>query len=460
MSSRQLRFNAFVVNRPVHQSPGLWRHPQDRSTDYKSLEHWAEFARTLERGLIDAVFFADGIGANETYGGSIDAALRHGSMVPTNDPLALVSAMALVTRHLGFAVTANLSYETPYLLARRLSTLDQLTRGRLGWNIVTGTHDSGARGMGRSGVVAHDTRYDIADEYMSLVYRLWEASWEDDAVVADKAGGLFARPEKVHRIVHEGEHYRLDAVHLTEPSPQRTPVLFQAGASRRGREFAARHAEGVFLSGPGIPFVQRVIADVRERAAALGRNPAELLFFPMITVIAGRTESEARAKYDDYRSYISEEGSIVQFSGWTGVDFSGHDLDAPLQFQELDTGVRSALESFTTGDPDRIWTLREVARHVGIGGRGPVLVGSASQVADELQHWAEATGADGFNLAYVVMPQTFTDFVDLVVPELQRRGVYKRAYAEGTFREKLYGAGRSMLRAPHPAALHRPSSAA
>lgn len=452
--ARQLRFNAFVVNRPVHQSPGLWRHPDDCSTQYKTLAHWVALAQVLERGLVDAVFFADSIGANEVYGGSIDAALRHGSMVPTADPAALIPAMALATRHLGFAVTANVSFEAPYLLARRLSTLDQLTGGRLGWNIVTGTQDSGAKGMGRERLTAHDTRYDIAEEYMSLVYRLWEGSWEDDAVVADKAGGVFARPEKVHRITHRGEHFHLDAIHLTEPTPQRTPVLFQAGASARGREFAARHAEGVFLSGPGIPFIRGVIQDVRERAAGFGRDPSDLLFFPMVTVVAGATGSEARAKYEDYQSYISDEGSIVQFSGWTGVDFSGHDLDAPLQFQALDSGVRSALEAFTTGDRERVWTLRDVARHVGIGGRGPVLVGSASQVADELQHWAEATGADGFNLAYALMPRSYVDFVDLVVPELQRRGVYKHSYAEGTWREKLGGGAR--LPSTHPAAQYRP----
>jgi FMN-dependent oxidoreductase (nitrilotriacetate monooxygenase family) len=453
--ARQILLNAFVVNRPVHQSPGLWRHPADRSTDYKTLEHWTTLARTLERGCFDAVFLADGIGTNETYGASIDAALRHGSMVPTNDPVPLIAAMALVTRDLAFAVTGNVSFEPPYLFARRLSTLDQLTGGRIGWNIVTGTQNSGAKGMGRSGIVVHDTRYDIAEEYLSLVYRLWEESWEDDAVVVDRPNGVFARPEKVHRIRHEGEHSRLDAVHLTEPSPQRTPVLFQAGASNRGREFAARHAECVFLSGPSEGFLRGVIADVRERATQLGRDPADILFFPMITVIVGATEEEARAKHDEYRAFVSDEGSIVQFSGWTGIDFSGHDLDAPLRFQALDTGVRSALESFTTADPDRVWTLREVARHVGIGGRGPVVVGSPTQVADELQHWLAATGADGFNLAYVLMPQSFVDFVDLVVPELQRRGIYKRSYADGTFREKLFGAGRARLPASHPAARSR-----
>ncbi|MGQ4274655.1 LLM class flavin-dependent oxidoreductase [Terrihabitans sp. B22-R8] len=448
--TKEIRFNAFVVNRPVHQSPGLWRHPRDRSTSYQDLDHWCELARTLERGLFDTVFLADGIGPNDVYGGNLDAALRHGSQVPTNDPILLVPAMAAVTKHLGFAITGNLSFEPPYLFARKFSTLDQLTKGRVGWNIVTGKSSAGAKGMGRI-LLGHDARYDVADDFMDAVYKLWEASWEDDAVLWDREAGIFARADKVHRVHHDGPHYQLDAIHLTEPSPQRTPVLFQAGASLRGRVFAARHAEGVFLAAPTKNVVKDIVDDVRRRAAENGRDPADLLFFPLMTVIVGETEEAAQAKLAEYRDYLSEEGALTLFSGWTGIDLSGRDLDEVLQFENRDNGVVSTIEAFTIADPDRKWTLRDIARHAGIGGQGPLIVGSPTQVADELQSWVEETGADGFNLAYAVLPETYTDFIDLVVPELQRRGAYKTGYAAGTLREKFFGEGRARLGANHPA---------
>lgn len=454
---KQIRFNAFVVNRPVHQSPGLWRHPRDRSTDYRSLAYWLDLAKLLEQGKFDAIFLADGIGPNDVYGGNLDAALKHGSQIPTNDPMVLISAMATVTRNLGFAVTGNLSFESPYLFARRLSTLDQLTDGRIGWNIVTGKSAAGARGMGRE-IAPHDQRYDIADDFMEAVYKLWESSWEDESVLWDRERGIFADARKVHKVRHDGPAFRLDAVHLTEPSPQRTPLLFQAGGSPRGRVFAARHAEGIFLAAPTKTVAAKLVADVRARAAANGRNPADLLFFPLATVIVGETSDAARAKHAEYRRYISHEAALVTFSGWTGIDLAGRDLDEVLTYEDRDNGVVSTIEAFTKADPDRRWTLREIAEHVGIGGQGPVIVGSPAEVADELESWVEDVGIDGFNLAYVVAPETYADIVTLLVPELQRRGRYKQDYAPGPFREKLYGPGRARLTAPHPAALHRPQA--
>jgi FMN-dependent oxidoreductase (nitrilotriacetate monooxygenase family) len=452
--TRQLRFNAFVVNRPVHQSPGLWRHPRDRSTHYQDLDHWCDLARTLERGLFETMFIADGIGVNENYGGSADAALRNGLQVPTNDPMPLVPAMAQVTTHLGFAITATASFEHPYLLARRFSTLDQLTKGRVGWNVVTGASNSAARGMGRSGVAPRTTRYDIADEFLDVSYQLWEGCWEDDSVLWDRETGIVADPAKVHRIVHRGEHFDLEGIHLTTPSPQRTPVLFQAGASDRGKAFAARHAECIFLSGMTIEQVARSARDIRALAAANGRNPRDLLFFPKLTVIVAATEAEARAKYTEYQSYISIEGALISFSGSTGVDLSGYGYDEPLRHEQREDGVSSALAQFTT-DTNEIWTPRKIAHYMGIGGYGPIFIGDPVQIADEMQRWADEADIDGFNLAYAVMPETYEDFVDLVIPELQRRGAYKTAYAPGTLREKIFGEGRAYLPTEHPAARFR-----
>ncbi|HEX3537179.1 MAG TPA: LLM class flavin-dependent oxidoreductase [Stellaceae bacterium] len=451
---KQIRLNAFDMNCVGHQSPGLWAHPRDRSTEYKDLAYWTDLARLLERGRFDALFLADVLGIYDVYGASPDAALRHAVQVPVNDPVLLIPAMAQVTEHLGFGVTATLSYEPPYPFARRMSTLDHLTKGRAGWNIVTGYLDSAAVGMGLPTQRAHDDRYAAAEEYMEVVYRLWEGSWEDGAVLRDRARHVFADPEKIHRVKFDGRYYRIDAIHLCEPSPQRTPVLYQAGASTRGREFAAAHAECVFINGPSKQVVAPQVADLRRRAVAHGRAPDDLIIFTLMTVITGRNDAEARAKHDEYRSYADYDASLALFSGWTGVDFSKYRPDDELRYIETEA-MRSALESFTSADPNRRWTVKELAQHVAIGGRGPLVVGSPAQVADELQSWIAETGIDGFNLAYAVTQESFADFVEFVVPELQRRGVYKTEYKTGTLRENLYGAGHARLAPPHPAAAQR-----
>ncbi len=371
--------------------------------------------------------------------------------IPVNDPLMVIPAMAVVTRNLGFGVTCALSYEHPYPFARRMSTLDHLTRGRIGWNIVTGYLESAARGMGRAEQTGHDERYAIAEDYMLAVYKLWEASWEDGAVLRDRAGGRFADANKIHRITHDGPYFKLDAIHLSEPSPQRTPVLYQAGASTRGRRFAADHAECVFINGPSKKVIGGIVADIRRRAAASGRDPADLVIYTMMTVITDQTREAALEKFRDYQRYVSADGALALMSGWTGVDFSKLPKNEPLRFQSANA-MTSALEAFTTADPDRQWTVEEIARHAGIGGRGPVIVGSYRDVADEFEDWVRETDVDGFNLAYAVTPETFVDIVDLVVPELRRRGLYKTEYAPGTLREKLYGPGRARLPESHPAA--------
>src|SRR6202045_2401763 len=248
--TKESRLNAFDMNCVVHQSAGLWTHPRDHAVDYTSLEYWTELAQILERGCFDGLFIADVLGVYDVYGGNVDTAISQGIQVPLNDPVLVIPPMAQVTKHLGFGVTCTLSFEPPYPFARRMSTLDHLTRGRIGWNIVTGYLNSAAKGVGMNAQNAHDLRYRIADEYMEVMYKLWEGSWEGGAVVRDKKSGIFANPEKVHSVHHEGKYYRVDAIHLCEPSPQRTPVLYQAGASTRGRAFAAAHAECVFINGP------------------------------------------------------------------------------------------------------------------------------------------------------------------------------------------------------------------
>jgi FMN-dependent oxidoreductase (nitrilotriacetate monooxygenase family) len=299
-----------------------------------------------------------------------------------NDPMLVVPVMAAVTKHIGFGVTSNLTYEPPYLFARRASTLDHLTGGRFGWNIVTGYLDSAARGMGLAAQPDHDGRYDVADEYMDIVYKLWEGSWEDDAVLRDRANRVFADPSKVHRVQHLGRHYQVDAIHLAEPSPQRTPVLYQAGSSTRGREFAARHAECVFVNGPDKPNTRTVVHDIRIRTAAHGRDPADILVFLGRTVIVGRTRREAEEKFQEYHRHASIEGALAHFSSSSGIDLSQYELDEPIRY-EKNNANNSAVEAITTLSREP-WTLRRIIGQMGLGSRNAPIVGSAEEVADEL----------------------------------------------------------------------------
>jgi alkanesulfonate monooxygenase len=444
---RKILLNAFDMNCVGHQSCGLWRHPRDRSSEYTSMKYWQDLARTLERGLFDAIFLADVTGVYDVYDGTPDAALRSASQVPTNDPFTLVPVMAAVTEHLGFGVTGSIPYEPPYAFARKVSSLDHLTDGRLGWNVVTGYLDSAAKGVGRTVQTTHDTRYDIADEYMALVYGLWEQSWEDDAVVRDREHGVFTRPEKVHRVVHDGEYFKLDAIHLCEPSPQRTPVVFQAGASVKGQAFAARHAECVFVGGTSTAGVARFVENLRAQTIAHGRDSDDIKVFLMMSVIVAETDELAQAKLEEYTRYGLAEGALALMSGWTGVDLSKYGLD-----ERAEDITTEAVQSAISGLGLR--TIGEWADFLAVGGGALTIVGSPTTVADQLQHWMDATGIDGFNLAYTVMPESIDDVVDLVVPELQRRGVYKTAYSPGTFRAKLFGRG-PRLQEPHPGARGR-----
>ncbi|TFW23031.1 LLM class flavin-dependent oxidoreductase [Duganella callida] len=438
--TKPIRFNAFQMNSVSHQSPGLWTHPRDQGHRYTEPEYWTELAQLLERGRFDAIFLADVLGVYDVYQGNADAALRHAVQAPLNDPLALVPLMAQVTRHLGFGVTCALTYEHPYTFARRMSTLDHLTRGRIGWNIVTGYLDSAARNLGLDRQLSHDERYDLADEYMEVVYKLWEHSWEDGAVINAKQRGIYADPARIHPIRHEGRYYKVPGFHLSEPSPQRTPLLYQAGTSPRGTAFAARHAECTFVSGPSKKVVKQYVDALRAAVSAAGRDGDELKIYAQALIITAPTEAEACAKYEDYQRHIDIEAALALLSGWTGVDFSRYPLDATIEYMDSDAG-RSALASFSQADPGRKWTVREAAQFIGLGGRGPVLVGSPAQVADQLQAWQDQTGIDGFNLAFAVAPDSMRDVVDLIVPELQRRGRYRHDYTDGTLRDQLFHHG-------------------
>ncbi|MCE5982880.1 LLM class flavin-dependent oxidoreductase [Pseudomonas sp. LF19] len=450
MAKKKILLNAFNMNCVGHINHGLWTHPRDNSSQYKTLEYWTELAQLLERGLFDGLFIADIVGVYDVYQQSVDVPLKESIQLPVNDPLLLVSAMAAVTRNLGFGLTANLTYEPPYLFARRLSTLDHLSRGRVGWNIVTGYLDSAAKAMGLDQQPEHDRRYDQADEYLQVLYKLWEGSWEDGAVVNDRQQRVYARPDKVHKVNHKGEFYRVEGYHLCEPSPQRTPVLFQAGSSERGLSFAGSHAECVFISGQNKAATRAQVDKVRAAAVAAGRDPQAIKVFMGLTVIVARTEEQAKAKHAEYLRYASAEAGVAHFASSTGIDFSEYELDEPIQYVKSNA-IQSATKNLQNND----WTRRKLLEQHALGGRYITLIGSPTQVADELESWIAETGLDGFNLARTVTPESYVDFIDLVIPELQRRGSYKTAYEQGSLREKLFASDQPHLPADHPGASYR-----
>ena len=452
--SKRISVNAFDMTCVDHQSFGLWRHPRSRATEYNTIEYWTELAKLLERGKFDALFLADVVGIYDIYKNSAAPAVRDGAQVPVNDPFMQVSAMAAVTEHLGFGVTSAVTYEQPYTLARKYATLDHLTKGRVGFNVVTSYLPSAAENQGLPRQIEHDTRYEIAEEFLDVCYKLWEGSWEDDAVVQNRETGVYADPTKVHPIRHSGEHFTVPGAGLTAPSPQRTPLIFQAGASSRGQAFAGKHAEAVFIGGLRPDLTRFVTDKIRDRAQAEGRSRDDVKIYAMLSVVVADTDEQAQEKYRDYLQYVDLEASQAIIGGWSGVDLSQFDEDEALNYIKTDS-IQSFLTPFTLQSKDKQWTREEIAKHCALGGMGAVLVGSAQTVADQLETWVDEGGLDGINLAYHVSPGSFEDFVEYVVPELQARGRYRTEYEGTTLRESLYGEGQARVKDTHPAAKYR-----
>ncbi|KAL2682845.1 hypothetical protein Neosp_007302 [[Neocosmospora] mangrovei] len=439
---KNLIVNAFVMMCSGHQSPGLWRHPDDESWKFKDTEHWVELAKLLEEAKFHGIFIADVLGGYDVYKKSLDPAIISGAQWPLTEPLVTVPAMAAATKNIGFGVTVSTTYEQPFHLARRLSTVDHLTKGRLGWNIVTSYLDSAARNLGRTEQLDHDERYAQAEEYMEVMYKLFQSSWRDDAVKLDREKGIYTDPELVRQINHQGKYFNVPGPHLVDPSPQRTPLLLQAGASKAGKAFAAQHAEAIFTSAHAPSVCKKNIAEIRQLARdQFGRDPSKIKVLALVTPIIGKTEEEALAKYNEYKKYASHEGALSLFGGWTGIDLNQYGDDEELR-QVDSNAVRSTVEGYAKfSPPNSKWTKHTVAEHISLGGNGPLLVGTPSQVADGLQEWIDEADVDGFNFAYVLFPQSFKDIIDLLLPELRARGLFWNDYAVpgGSYRENFYG---------------------
>lgn len=456
--TKKIRLNAFNMNCVGHIHHGLWKHPRDNSTDYNDADYWIELAKLLEKGLFDAVFLADIVGVYDVLGDGIRATAREAVQLPVNDPLYVVPLMAHVTKNIGFGVTCNLTYEQPYLFARRMATLDHLSKGRVGWNIVTGYLDSAARAMGLKQQIDHDDRYDRGDDFMDVFYKLLEGSWEDGAVLRDRQRGIYADHEKIHRITHEGPYYKVDGVYnLTEPSRQRTPVLYQAGASQRGNQFAARHAECVFTGGPSREALAKIVGNIRKLAVDAGRQADDIKVFSGLTVVVDTSEKAAQEKYEDYKQYASAEGSLAHMCSGAAIDLERFGLDEEITSEKLEAMYPGRLKRTGNARGGRFLegtTRRQLLETRGFGSGNGAIVGTPSQVVDEIAKYVEETDIDGFNLTRTVAPESYRDFIDLVIPELQNRGLYKEAYEEGSLRHKLFGRG-DKLPASHVASRYR-----
>lgn len=445
---KPLILNLFEMNTVSHITHGLWPLEGNQRHRFNEISYWTELAQILEHGGFTGVFLADVVGAYDTFRGGPETAIREGLQIPSNDPLLVIPAMAAVTERLGFGATFSTSYEPPFAFARRMSTLDHLTNGRVGWNIVTSYLTNAARNFGLDDQIPHDRRYEIADEFLDVVYKLWEGSWDDDAVVVDRKRGVYSEPEGVRYIDHVGEHFRVAGPHLASPSRQRTPVLFQATGSPAGIEFAGRHAEVVFTGGRTAEDFRRNARGMREAAVRHGRSGDDLRCIVQAGVVVGRTDEEAQDKWREYRRRTSVDGILAHAS--LPVDLTAYPRETPveavLQGEPAITGRFQLPPGGTVGEVlDKL-----------VGGReGRYFVaGTPTVVADEIERWLDEDGIDGVNLRQYHSFDTARDFADLVVPELRRRGRLRDG--DGlTLREQLFGAGRARLPGHHVAARYR-----
>lgn len=421
---RQLHLNAFLHGTGHHEA--AWRHPDVDPLAELDLEHYLNIARAAERGKLDSLFLADGlaISPNITYN------VHH-----SFEPLTLLSALATATTRIGLIATASTTYNQPYSLARAFASVDRISRGRVGWNIVTSAGKGEARNFNLSDRPDHAERYERADEFLETAKALWD-SWTDDAVLADKEAGLYSDPGRIRAIDHHGKHFQVKGP-LNLPRPiQGHPLLVQAGSSEAGKDFAARHAEAVFTAHLGVESAREFYADLKGRLGQFGRAPEDLLILPGISAFIGDTVEEAQGKYDQLNSLINPEYGVRQLSELLDFDLSGYPLDSRLPDIPAGTnGAQSRKKLVTDLARAESLTIRGLTERLA-GARGHyTFVGTPVQVADEIELWFTTGAADGFNIMPPTFPAGLDDFVEKVVPLLQERGLFRTEYTGQTLRE-------------------------
>ncbi|MFC4061385.1 LLM class flavin-dependent oxidoreductase [Planomonospora corallina] len=438
--ARKLRLNAFLMGVGHHEA--AWRHPRTEPARVTDVRHYQHLARTAERGKLDSVFLADGL--------ALHGDVRHNALGGL-EPLTLLSALAAVTDHIGLIATASTTYNEPFHLARKFASLDHISGGRAGWNIVTSAGEAEAHNFGVERP-SHADRYARAAEFVEVATALWD-SWEDDAILADRRAGEYADTGKIHTLDHDGAHFRVRGPLNTSRPPQGHPVLVQAGSSEDGKEFAARFAEAVFTAQQTLAEGREFYADLKGRLARYGRLADELLVLPGISPIIGSTEREALRLEKELDELIIPAYGVRQLSYLIGVDLSDHPLDAPLpELPRTTEGQQSRLKLVSDLAERERLTLRELIGRLA-GGRGHrVVAGTPEQIADQIEEWFTGGAADGFNIMPPLLPSGLEDFVDHVVPVLQARGLFRTEYEGRTLREN-FGLARPASRQARPAAV-------
>ncbi len=434
MSSKMHLMQMLIHTACTHTLLG-WADPKDQQLDgLQDFAYWQDLAHTLERGCFDGVFFADSPATHAVYKGSVLPSVQYGASWPNHDPMPLVAIMAAATKHLGIGVTLSTTGTTPYLATRRLSTLNYLSRGRVGWNIVSGFSmaEHLANGMGTQ--MPHDERYDQADEFMAICYALWD-SVPEDAILRNAATGQFANPEKIKQVDFKGKYLSCKAVAPVLPSRHGRPLLFQAGSSGRGMAFAMQHAEVIFAIQGHVAGMKKSMEQLRAAAATHGKKEKSKVLFGLQPIVRS-TEAEARARMEELTQRIPLDAILARLSGVFGVDLSQFDPDQPLANLETQAS-RGLMAATLSGADGKAVTLREAAAKWALSVAIPQVVGTPEQVAAEIERIWRETGCYGFNLSPTTNPDSVEDFVDQVVPILQRRGVFRTAYEGETFRDNL-----------------------
>lgn len=430
---RKLRLGAFVMATGHHVA--AWRHPGSQIDSGVNIDHYIEVAKTAERGLFDQVFVADSPGL---WPRGEDESFSRQGRVSHFEPVTLWAALAAVTKHIGFVATASTTYEDPYLLARKFASLDHISKGRAAWNVVTTGADNVYGNFGLDKHPDPETRYERAHEFVDVVKGLWD-SFEDGAFIRDPASGVYFDPNKLHALNHVGKYFKVSGPLNIERPPQGYPVIVQAGSSEPGRELAAASAEAIFTAWTSLEEAQAFYRDVKGRLPKYGRRPEELLVLPGISPVIGRTQEEAEAKWAELQKLIHPAVGLNTLSYvWKGEDLSKWNLDAPPPwFPEPPKGRDSRLHVVLELAKRERYTVRQLYEYLA-GARGHwVVVGTPQKIADEIQKWFENGAADGFNVMPPVLPQSLDEFVDLVIPELQRRGLFRTKYEGKTLRENL-----------------------
>lgn len=432
---KKMHLAQFMLHGPTWHSLAAWRHPRNDIGF-----HWArpalyqEIARLAELGKFDMVFFGDLLAAFDNYQRSLEAVVHYAVQFPVHDPVPTLTSMAAVTSRVGLASTFSVTYHQPFYAARLWATIDHMSEGRAGWNVVTSGHNREAQNFGEERIMPHDLRYDRADEFLEVCYKLW-SSWEEDAIVMDQERGIFADPAKVRRIDHAGQFFRCRGPLNVARSPQNGPAIIQAGASERGRTFAAKHADAVFAVQPFVEGASALYSDIKSRVENLGRNPDDCKIFFSVQPFVAETEQEAREKQELHNTLVPPEAGLAILSGHLGYDFSRLGLDDVVEHYEV-PGSQGIVDMYTKVAGKKV-TVREIAQMHGRAVGGLQMVGNPEQVADQLEAYFQQAGGDGFMIVAGDRPGTLRDFVELVVPVLQRRGLFRKDYTGTTLRDHL-----------------------